>query len=202
MTTIQLSPSISSLAWPSEQPILDRMSENRQTALSGWLELISKGVNEALRSITTDANSLAVESTSVSWRTQADFPRPRAQRLLDYARASLNRMSAEGTPASGVARETTDRALTEIITDTQPTPQIAIDEQGGVETTWLVNGTTVSLYVEPDGRGFFFAMDPAGTTLVDREFDPELNPLDLPTIAWAKDFLIRLGAHATQRVVH
>lgn len=201
MTAIQLSPSISSFSWPVEQPIQERINEDRQTALLEWFQHISKEVNQALRSITTGANSLPIESASVSWRTQADLPRPHAQRLLDHARESLNRMSAEGTPVSAIARETTVRALREIITDTQPTPQIAIDEEGGVETTWLVSGTTVTLYVEPDGSGSFFAMDPAGKTLVDQEFDPELNPLDLPTTAWAKDFLIRLGAHATKRIV-
>lgn len=124
---------------------------------------------------------------------------PRKERLLEHALRRLNpEMSGVYIPSNQA--EQAKLILNELIADAQPTPQVAVDEDGAIEALWLVNGTEVLLSVEPDGSGVLGAYDPENA-IFEYEFDDLTDPLDRGKIAVARHLLNELGEAVTYRVL-
>lgn len=75
-----------------------------------------------------------------------------------------------------------------------PTPQLAIDEDGTIESVWLVGGNQVTLSLGLDGTGFLLAVTDKDEYTIDEEFSMVKNPLDQSSITYASRFLATLGA--------
>lgn len=124
---------------------------------------------------------------------------PSRQRLLGHALVGLDSL-ASGSSASGPAREQSLGLFNDLIADAQPTPQVAVEEDGSVETIWLVNGTEVIAFVKPDGSGTLSALDATGE-LFEFDFDGRVDPLDWVQITQARRLLNRLGESVDYRVL-
>lgn len=69
--------------------------------------------------------------------------------------------------------------LSRLVRSDFPTPQIAHDEEGGLEVVWLVNGQWLTLHVNADGEGEIWAHTPrceifSGPVRVEGEIDERL----------------------------
>lgn len=127
--------------------------------------------------------------------------RPTADALLAHARSALGRSTPQGVVADRQALRATEQILQAVVTAGQPTPQVAIEEDGSVDTSWLVNECRVSLYVMPSGEGYVSAMDSSGADELGIEFDTYRSPLDIYDLTLIRDRLVRLGRHARHRIV-
>lgn len=199
MTTIQVSRSVSSL--PDAAMGWTLGTQSACPARSTWQDMLTAGIGVVERSVSTMLKHATVESTSVSTDLDLETRGAHAARLLAHAHGSLVRANPDGVFASRAARELTGLALREIVSDGQPTPQVAIEEDGGVDTSWLVNGSLVSLYVDSDGEGCIMATDAHGKLQFARDFDVDRDPLDLPTLATVRKLLSSLGSKTSKRII-
>jgi hypothetical protein len=128
----------------------------------------------------------------------ASFCEPSRERLVEHALRGLDPMtSGVLLPSSQV--EQAVLLFRDLIADAQPTPQVAVGEDGSVEALWLVNGTEVVLSLEPDGSGVLAASDD-GDDLFEYEFEERTDPLDRAKIAEARHLLNGLGESVAHRV--
>lgn len=158
------------------------------------------GAATDLIGVAAAAASVTLATVQARYRARyAEFSEPRKERLLDHALRSIDpATSGVYLPVSQV--EYASLLLRELIADAQPTPQIAVDEGGVIEALWLVNGTEVTLSIEPDGSGVLAASAPE-EDYFEYEFDDVTDPLDLGKIAEARIILNELGELVTHRVL-
>lgn len=124
---------------------------------------------------------------------------PSRSRLVTHALVCLDSLS-NGEPATPLAKQRTMEILRSLLANAQPTPQVAVQEDGGVETLWLVDGTEVVLQVDSDGSGTLSAYEP-DDDLFSFDFDAFLDPLDAGEINEARWLLNNLGESVRYRVL-
>jgi hypothetical protein len=170
-----------------------------------WLPSSPAGAESGMSGFDALASAAAAATATAGamryWRSQRQEALfgPSRQRLIEHALLGLDSFGSGSSP-SGPAREQTLELFKDLIADAQPTPQVAVEEDGGVETIWLVNGIEVVALVRPDGSGTLSASE------VDREifefsFDKFLDPLDRTEIAEARRLLNHLGESVDFRVL-
>lgn len=124
---------------------------------------------------------------------------PSKDRLLSHAAVGLDSVES-GVLATPAAKSQTTRLLAEIVCLAQPTPQVAVSEDGGVETLWLVDDIEVSLRVLPDGSGSLAAYEP-GREIFEYDFDAGTDPLEVGEIKAARHRLNSMGERVQHRVL-
>lgn len=124
---------------------------------------------------------------------------PSKSRLLSHAAVGLDSVDS-GVLATPAAKSQTTRLLAEIVCVAQPTPQVAVLEDGGIETLWLVDDMEVSLRVLPDGSGSLSAYEP-DKEIFEYEFDAGSDPLEIGEIAAARHRLNGMGGRVQHRVL-
>lgn len=127
------------------------------------------------------------------------YSEPKKERLVEHALRVLH-PEIVGSFFPSLQVEVATVLLRDIIADAQPTPQVAVGEDGAVEALWLVNGTEVVLAVEPDGSGVLAAYA-SDDDLFEYEFDELTAPLDREKIAEARHLLNGLGESVRHRVL-
>lgn len=81
-----------------------------------------------------------------------------------------------------------------------PTIQIAVDEDGTIEGTWLVHQNELTLSLSLDGSGFILAVADDGSILIDEDFSLESDPPSARAFRTASRFLATLGEKVEARV--
>lgn len=102
--------------------------------------------------------------------------------------------------------------LSSITPPLSPTAQLVVDEDGAIQSTWLVNRNELNLSLDIDGSGFILATSSDGSILIDEEFAVDLrpyhvgtlftDPLEKQTLLEARRFLASLGEKIDYRVWH
>lgn len=124
---------------------------------------------------------------------------PSRDRLLTHAWVGLDSVQS-GVSATRSAKRKTAEILGCLVAHAQPTPQVAVLDDGGVETLWLVNDCEVSLRVGADGSGCLTSYTP-GTDLVEYEFDSDFDPLPSNKVDEVRWLLNNLGEQVQYRVL-
>lgn len=154
-----------------------------------------------------DVVSFAAMAASVTLAAVQDWHRtryashcePSKERLIEHALRVLDpQIHGSFFPSSQV--EVATVLLRDLIADAQPTPQVALNDDGSIEALWLVNGTEVLLSVEPSGSGLLAAYA-SQDNLFEYEFDQITDPLDREKIAEARHLLNGLGESVVHRVL-
>ena len=123
---------------------------------------------------------------------------PSGRRLLEHALRALD-PTRTGILISDYQAESASLILRDLIADAQPTPQVAVDEDGVIETIWLVNGTEVLFSIDGAGTGVLAAYA-REDELFEYEFDELTDPLDRGQIGQARRLLNALGESVPHRV--
>lgn len=90
--------------------------------------------------------------------------------------------------------------LASIIPPVSPTIQVAIDEDGTIEGTWLVHQNELTLSLSLDRSGFILAVADDGSILIDEDFSLESDPPSARAFRTASRFLATLGEKVEARV--
>lgn len=110
-------------------------------------------VSTSSGSITIGTPSAEAENESSSTRRDESPQSWSRADLISGALARLNRQTRRSrrfikTPVVDALVKVVDL----IVRDESPTPQIALDELGGIEVVWLVDNQLLTLYVDADAR--------------------------------------------------
>lgn len=140
------------------------------------------------------------------WWERGSRSAPRAQ-LLGVCRETLNRLihlpkgwdGHRALPPTPTAIVVLNGVLEELVDDDGPTPQIAPLPDGGLEVDWLVAGSSLHVYVAPDGHVVeLTAEETPGNDVLDGEF-PFWDP-DVLLLGQAKAFLEKISHYVEARV--
>lgn len=97
-------------------------------------------------------NAVADNQSSSTRRDES----PRSWSRADLISGALARLNRQTRRSGGFIKTPVVDALVKVVSlivrDESPTPQIALDEFGGIEVVWLVDNQLLTLHVDADAR--------------------------------------------------
>lgn len=120
------------------------------------------------------------------------------QNMLTAAGRRLASCAEHGISSNVI--ETTFAVVCHLLEDDFPTPQIAADGEGGIETEWLVDGRSLVLNCLGDGSSFIWAADDDGSVSFSGVFNVKWMEGDA-TLDLAKTCLTQMSLGVSNRVL-